>query len=160
MLIVIFLFCYSVGYANNLNLCNGATLQTMQFESIGQDGKFNLQDFKVSGDEADYVVQISVVNHIGVKLQTYVWTCTGGESGEESMWLNSDFEEMTEQVYFEPGQALYIEGGNDTQIVQSAGQVPTKDAVVQLCNGATLVGNSMPVPVNLQDITVTGDEVD
>ena len=82
-----------------------------------------------------------------------------GDNGDQKCWLDGDTYELPEEeVAFDAGQCFWIEGQNANQSVQSAGQVPVTDAMVQLCQGATMGGNFTPIEMKLQDIIAEGTE--
>ena len=146
------IFVYShVGYAQN-GLQNGATLVTPQFLGINTTGGVvDLQSIKCSDGSSDLVFA-QTVDSIGLTVDMYGWVDYGGDNGDELCWLDMNTMEKAEGVTIAPGQALWVQGDSEENILTSAGKVGTADVAVQLKNGATLAGNPTPVAIDLQDI--------
>lgn len=133
---------------------------TSQFTGISANRNFALESFKAVGDDVSDGVLIDVLDEFGGLTKQYIWINYGGESGEEEMWVDGEtYEAPVEPVAFAPGQVLWVEAQSGSQGLQSSGQVAVDDAVVQLCNGATMAGNFTPVPLALSDILPSGEDV-
>jgi len=87
----------------------------------------------------------------GTMKETYFWS--EGDNGPE--WEDSGFEPMPDKT-FPCGTAFWLQSDTEGNTLQSAGQVNTSDVVTELNssdNGRiTLVGNTFPTPVYIQDI--------
>ena len=142
-----------VGYAQN-GLQNGATLVTPQFLGINTTGgAIDLQSIKCNDGSSDSVL-IMTLDSIGLTVDTYAWIdwYENPDTDEvESCWVDGDFNKV-DDISFAPGQALWVQGDSEDQMLTSAGKVGTSDVAVQLRSGATLAGNAFPVSLNLQDI--------
>lgn len=124
---------------------------------MGTEGKVDLQTL-VCNDESSDNVALSTLDEIGAKVDTYYWINYGGESGNQSMWTQ-DYETAAIAT-FQPGEGVWVEGTDSKQTIQSAGQVGTKDVVVQLQYGNTMTGNCTPVSIALQDIICNDESSD
>ena len=138
-----------VGYASN-ELRFGSIGLVPQFVSTS-GGEIDLQDIKCN-DAASDSVSFMILDNIGLGGESYNWVnWYEGENGEESCWVDSDFEKVV-GMKIQPGQGMWVAGDSADQIFQSAGQVSKSDVVVQLRFGSTMTGNPTPVEIDLQDI--------
>ena len=144
-----------VGYAQSA-LREGNTLVTAQFLNIGAEVDTALQSIKPTGDGTSDAVSIQTLDSVGRAVDTYIWCDWAGEEGDQEAWSDGSGE-IIEGVKFAPGTALWIQGTDANQGIQTAGAVGTSDVVVQLCAGNTAIGNPFPVAVDLQDIVPEGD---
>ena len=146
-----------MGYAQS-GLRSGATLVTPQFLGLGTDSDIDLQDIKCRDEDSDLVV-LNVLDEVGLVVANYFWINYGGEGGDESCWVDDNYEKV-ENVKFAPGQAFWVEGDSTENMFQSAGLVGTSDVAIQLQSGATTCGNCSPVQIDLQDVTCRDDDSD
>ena len=126
---------------------------TPQFVGIGTDG-LDLQSLKANGDDTSDNVYIQTLDAYGRTLTSYGWNDWAAET---ACWVNDDYEPV-EGVSFAAGQGLWVQGLTTDQGIQSAGAVGSLDVTVTLKSGCTATGNPFPVSVDLQDITVTGED--
>ena len=153
----LFYFTYFVvGYAQN-GLQNGGTVLTPQFLAIGENTFIALQTLLPVGDDVDTDgnIQIQTLDAYGRVDKSYQWIDWGDPTG----WCDEDWN-LVEGVEFTPGQGLWVLGTSEGASIQVSGQVGINDLAVQLQNGGTVTGNPFPVSVNLQDILLSGDDVD
>lgn len=146
-----------VGYSGS-QLRDKATIVAPQFLTIGKaDGSFALQDFKPNGEGFVDNVFISLMDKYGLITKSYVWVDYAGE-GEDKCWADGDtYDWPEEEVFFMPGQGLWIDGVNTDQSVVGSGEVSRSDVLVQLRDKATQTGNPFPTQLALQDITPIGE---
>ena len=149
-----------VGYAQSA-LQSGAKIVTPQFLGIAtENGQIELQSIKCAEEDSDLVV-INTLDAVGAVVKSYIWVTYGGESGDEWCWLDIDtMEEPEESVYFEPGQALWVEGDSEDNTFTTSGKVSSSDLQVTLQTGATMTGNFTPVQIELQDIVCQEEDSD
>ena len=116
-------------------------------------GAVHIQDIKIA-NASSWADNIQVLDEGGAGIAMYVYA-TAEESGYEADgWLSEDGTELAD-VTFAPGQSILIDTA-DTATLTFAGKVSTDDTVVETVQGFNFVGNNTPVPVNIQDITITG----
>ena len=130
---------------------------TPQFIQVDGTSSIALEDLKPTGSEiaTDGEINIQLLDAYGRTTAMYSWI---DWDGEPTGWCNGDFE-VVEGVTFDAGQGLWVGGTSANAAIQSAGKVPTSDAVVQLRNGSTATGNPFPTTVDLQDIVVEGKDI-
>ena len=115
-------------------------------------GAVHIQDIKISG-ATDWADNIQILDEGGATIAAYIYA-TAEESGAEADgWLDETF--ALADVTFAPGQSILIDTA-DSATVTFAGKVSTEDTVVETVSGFNFVGNNSPVPLNIQDITITG----
>ena len=117
-----------------------------------------LQMIKPTGDETSDVVSIQTLDFAGRAIDTYIWCNWAGPDGDQEAWSDGSGE-IIEGVKFAPGTALWIQGSDSTQGIQTCGEVSASDIVIQLRNGNIALGNPFPVSINLQDILPEGPDV-
>ena len=140
-----------VGYASN-ELRYGSIGLVSQFVSTS-GGEIDLQDIKCN-DAASDSVSFMILDNIGLGGDTYFWINYYGDNGDESCWVDGGFEKVV-GMKIQPGQGLWVAGGSNEEIFQTAGQVSKSDIAVQLRYGSTMTGNPTPVEIDLQDIVCT-----
>ena len=146
---------FIVGYAQS-GLREGATMTTAQFVGVGTaGGVIDLQDLKPQGDDCVDNLNLSTLGPYGDTLITYTWIDYGSDGG--AYWTE-DGDTKAVGVTFQPSEAFWLQASSDQQSLQSSGEVSKEDITIQLREGATMVGNSTPVEVDLQDILPSGDD--
>ena len=141
-----------VGYAQS-GLQTGFTMATPQFLNIGSD-EMPLQSIFPTGEDTSDNVYIQTLTAGGLTLNSYSWN---DWAYDEPCWVNDDYEKI-EGVTFAAGQGLWVQATSLNQGIQSAGQVGEEDVTVTLKAGFTATGNPFPMPMNLQDIVVEGND--
>jgi len=114
-----------------------------------------LQSIVPQGEDLSDNIAVATLDAAGYTVDTYVWN---DWSYDDPCWVDDSFEKA-EGVTIASGSALWVQASSIAQALQSAGKVATEDAVVQLKNGNTAVGNPFPVDVDLQDIVPEGDDL-
>jgi hypothetical protein len=148
-----------VGYASNeMNGEGNITLLTSQFAGVGANGQVSLKDIQCSAEAID-MIALNTLADDGQILGTYVWT--EGDNGP--CWFDMDAGEEA-NVTFPAGQAFWVQCDLEEgdMFFRSSGQVGTNDVTTEL-NGfgnITLVGNSFPTEVDIQDVLCPSEAVD
>ena len=141
-----------VGYAQN-GLQNGATMVSAQFVNVGASEAMPLEALAPTGADTEGV-EIQTLTALGYTDKFYTWnTWMYGEP----CWVDGDLNPV-ENVTFESGAGLWVQGSSTAQGLQSAGKVGKEDVNVQLRNGATATGNPFPVAIDLTDILPNGGD--
>ena len=125
---------------------------TSQFLGIGSNG-IQLQDIKAYGENTSDNVYIQTLDAYGRTGESYGWN---DWATDKACWVNDDYEPV-EEVSFEAGQGLWVQGLSKDQSLQTSGSVGTSDVIVILKSGCTAIGNPFPVAINLQDIIASGE---
>ena len=137
---------------------HGFSLIAPQFEDVG-GGKFSIGNLKPTGSDLYGNVAITQIDSFGGALAQYVWSdCGGKEWNIPDVWVDNENNVVTD-VSFLPGEALWTQASSSSQNLQSSGQVPVADAVVQLRHGFTLAGNAYPIMVKVNDLLPSGNDL-
>ena len=82
-----------------------------QFLGIANaDGKVELQSITCRSEDSDYVV-LNTLDSVGAIVKTYIWINYGGDDSNELCWVDPDtYQKPKEDVFFEPGEGLWVEG--------------------------------------------------
>lgn len=127
---------------------------TAQFAAIG-GGNIDLSSLTASGTDASDNVVLSTVDEYGAPVDNYSWNDWAIDG--KACWVDEAYSEIT-GVTLPAGLTFWTSGSMTDQVIQSAGEVPSKDVSIALREGYTLVGNPFPVAVALQDVVVGGEE--
>ena len=88
-----------------VQLCKGVTLAG-NFTPT----KMALQDLYTEGNDASWAVYLDIVESHGIITKSYIWVEDYGAKGDQKCWIDGDTFEMPEEgVFFNPGQAFWIE---------------------------------------------------
>ena len=115
----------------------------------------DLQDLIPQGDDCVDNLALSILDPYGTTLTTYFWIDYGSEGG--SYWTE-DGDSKAVGVKFKSSEAFWLQASSDTQFLQSSGAVCKEDVIIQLQEGATMVGNPTPISVDIQDILPSGED--
>ena len=116
------------------------------FESVGSSG-VNIQDIKLDGDVNEYGDNIQVLDDGGATMETYLWTADG--------WIDINTFEAAEKT-LAAGESVLIESANSVKVTM-AGEVGASDYTTTSVAGFNFVGNTTPVDIDIQAITLAGD---
>jgi len=108
-----------------------------------------------SGTDVDGV-EIQTLTAAGYTDKYYTWNTW---MYENPCWVDENLEAV-ENVSFDPGAGLWVQGASTEQSFQSAGKVGSNDVVVTLRFGATATGNPFPISLDINEIVPEGDDVD
>ena len=61
------------------------------------------------------------LDDIGLTVDQYNWVDWYGDNGDEKCWLDNNTMEKAEDVTFQPGQGLWIQGDNKDQSITFPG---------------------------------------
>ena len=151
-----------VGYAGADTLVGQAANGTCFVPVTG--ATFNLQELTVTGyDRADGFagdVNVQTLDVVGRMVDLYTWVDVPADPEDPESeafygWYDGN-DEHVDNVTFAPGAGLWTHSDSTDYKIQSAGQVPTTDLSVTLRVGQTMVANSTPVAVDLQNVYVGG----
>lgn len=168
-----------VGY-NNANMQSDGQILTAQFLSVGQESakKFKLSDLSVTGYQDNETLQ-SEYGLGGTEFVLCPLTAFGGTlDSKKYMWSDSydpdDTHEWSggfwdgpgdpdeELADFGAGYWFYVDytpfAEEQIKLV-SAGAVPPIDLAYELKDDGNVIGNAMPAPVTLADVTISGYQV-
>ena len=126
---------------------------TPQFVGFDGETSVNLQCLSCAGENVGYVVMLSRLNAIGAKIESFYW------ADDLACWVDDQNYEPLKGITFQPGEAFWLDGDSEKQILRSSGQVSKTDAIIQLCDGATMTGNFTPIDIDLQDVVCEGKNV-
>lgn len=149
-----------VGYAGNqLNGGYMITLVTPQFATCGNIKSVNLSDIRCSDDMIG-LVTLNTLTEDGQLDVSYTWTADWmGNIG----WIDPDTGLVAEGKTFAPGTAFWTQCDVDEGMgdISSSGEVSTDDVTTELNGGymITLVGNSSPVAIDLNDVLCSDDMI-
>ena len=130
-------------------------MTTPQFINVGAGESMPITALSPTGDDVDGV-EIQTLTAYGYTDKFYTWNTWMYET---PCWVDENLEAV-EDVSFDPGAGLWVQGASTEQSLQSAGKVGTDDVVVTLRFGATATGNPYPVSLDINDILPEGDDVD
>lgn len=147
---------FTVGYAQS-GLRFGGMLATPQFLNIGNTTSTPITALIPTGDDTYNNVSIQTLDPAGYTVDSYAWTDAGGESWDQIGWVD-DENNIVEDISFEPGQALWVQGASTTKGLQTAGKVGTADVAIRLRFGGTLAGNPFPTSITIGDLLPTGED--
>ena len=143
----------AAGY-QKVELQPGFNFVAPQFTAVG-GGAIDLQSIRldVADEDATGGDNIQILDNDGNPVAQYPWypaewTLTGEKSG----WVDTDTGDLAE-VNIANGLGFLVEGV-DVSTVTVAGEVSMVDAETEAVVGFNFVGNSSPVPVDIQDITI------
>ena len=127
------------------------------FQGVGLEG-IDVQDIKLIGDApTDGTVNFQVLNANRKMIKSFAYYGAGAEvEGEYVGWYDGDGTfEAPDHYTFQPGDAIMLEMPVANGGIQIAGEVPSVEAVVALKSaGYYLVGNPMPIEIDVQDLKV------
>jgi hypothetical protein len=123
-----------------------------QFISVGDQPDMNIQSFVISGADLNNV-SIQTLDSAGRTVDTFSWN---DWMYETPCWVDNDLNVATRS--FAPGEGVWIQGVAGYTL-QTAGQVNQMDVEVVLRDGFTAIGNPYPINVAIQDIVVTGADL-
>ena len=133
-------------------------MHTVCFSTIGvaQNG-VDLTQINVTGyDEGACIdmVYVQLLDSAGISGPQYQYIDLDGEF--EAGWYDDSFEPIAAgDVILPVGQGLWTTGADGISFIFD-GKVIDVDVTVALRNGATACGNMMAVPVDIQDVIVSG----
>ena len=122
-------------------------------------GDINIQSILVAGPNIDSGdVNIQTLDSLGGTVNMY--TYYGEDEFDDDCpagWYDDD---GLVDVTFPAGQGLWVAAPDADTTLTFSGKVGTSDVVVTLQNGFTATANMMPTNVSIQDIVVTGPNID
>ncbi len=145
-----------VGYAEN-GLRKGGSLVTAQFLNVDSDTEISLSMFKPIGDGVAGEVVVQKLTSGGTTAESYYWLADDEELPDG--WYDYYTDDPRNSVTLKAGEALWVQGGNAEQSLQTSGAVGKNSITVQLRKGGTLVGNAFPMSLTLEKFIPTGDGV-
>ncbi len=149
-----------VGY-EKVTLVPGFNFVAPQFTAVG-GGDLDLQSIKldVPDDEVSGADNIQILDDGGATVAQYYWYPAAAIAGaEHSGWLDEDTGSLA-MVTLANGLSVLVDSADDATVTV-AGEVSTNVSETVSVAGFNFVGNSTPVPINIQDIQidVSDDEV-
>ena len=136
------------------------------FKDVGTGtATYNLQDIKLVGGYGDGGTDMIVVydEFAALSGDQYYWGTVEDSAGDmdyavDGWYLNMYTWDLVENVKLPLGTGLYLNlsAGSAGATVQYAGEVYQAQLEQQLEAGYNMIGNSTPVPVDLQDIKLVG----
>ena len=110
------------------------------------------------GFEGDVYLETLTAN--GAADQIYTWIdipADPEDSDSEAFygWYDGN-DQLVDDVVINPGDGFWVHSDDVKYGIQSAGAVIKTSTAVTLKNGFTLVGNPIPVSVEIQDISISG----
>ncbi len=125
---------------------------TTIFDGINET--LNIKDIKVAnGTSGGFYTLIHKLDDNGVGLAG-VWGWFEDE-GLEGAWYNIDDESIIDETLTR-GKAFYITTEDTSAHILSSGSVNVSPLTIPLAVGVNVLGNPLPVDVNIQDVKVSG----
>ena len=152
-----------VGYAQAQGRF-GAKILGAQFVNIGEDQEIDIQDLipvgPYTGEYSKAGVYIQFLNENGVDTATYYFYDTAEKTGSRpaparyGWYTDANRFQKAEGVTVKPGEGIYFYAPDDTWYLRSNGEVAQSPTQITLRFGAKMVVNPLPVPVDMQKISV------
>ena len=120
------------------------------FADVG-GGAISIQDIKIA-NATDWGDNIQILDEGGATVASYYYASAAESGYDADGWLAEDMGSLAD-VTLQPGQSILIDTV-DAATLTFAGKVSTEDTVVETVTGFNFVGNSTPVPLNIQDIKI------
>lgn len=134
-----------VGYQTKTTV-SGFNFIAPTFKSVGS-GSVDIQDIKLDGDVTEYADSIQVLDEGGATAEIYLWTADG--------WI--DFNTFAQaNVSLVAGESILVDTANAVSATM-AGEVGTTPYETTSVAGFNFVGNTTPVDIDIQTITLEGD---
>ena len=144
----------TVGY-QEIPAPQGSSLRCPTFRTV-LAANYPLSEIKVTGADGTGDVCAQVVSSEGVWDGEYYYL-TEDNTGMPDGWYKDMFGgESADDIILSQGTALFISSANNDLVLTVAGQVAIGDVLVPFSQGAGMVGNCLPVDVDLANIGVTG----
>lgn len=140
-----------MGYQNK-DTVTGFNFVIPTFAAVNGTG-IGIQDIKIS-NATDWSDSIQVLDEGGSTVASYFYASAEQSGFEADGWLAEDFSGLAD-VTFAPGQSLLIDTA-DASVITFSGRVATEDTVVDTVAGFNFIGNNTPIPLDIQDIVITG----
>ena len=91
-------------------------------------------------------------------IHSYVWSIADDSiDGETAGWINEAGDDMAD-VNIEPGQSFLVNLANDDVKFMNAGEVRTQSLLLTTGKKFNFFGNTLPMPINIQDIRLVADD--
>ncbi len=147
-----------VGYQTKASVA-GFNFVTPTFDAVDGTGAVALQDIAISGENlTDSVDNLQILDEGGATTATYFYMSTGLTGFATDGWVDVDSWALADStVPF--GAGVLLDTANADVTVTFAGQVSTTDSEITSVAGFNFTGNNSPVSINIQDITVGGENV-
>lgn len=129
----------------------GFSLNTPTFVDVSNISGTSLQNFKLVGSAGDGTETIQVIEADGSCNTAYQWL-TEENSGMPDGWYDENWAPVENTIV--PGLGFLMNVGADVE-AQFAGQVKVGNLQVTIPAGFTVVGNSLPVDISIQDMKLT-----
>ena len=133
-----------VGY-QTLDTVSGFNFIAPTFENVVENG-VDIQDIKLGAAATEYSDSIQVLDDGGATVETYLWTSDG--------WIDETFEVVTKSLV--AGSSILVDTASATTVTMS-GKVGDSNYETTSVAGFNFVGNTTPVAIDIQSITLTGD---
>ena len=89
-----------------------------QFINIGAETATPLQSIKPTGDETSDNVAIQTLDAYGRTVANYLWVNWAGDEGDQEAWIDDEEFAIVEDVSFQPGQGLWVQGSSTSQYLR------------------------------------------
>lgn len=133
-----------MGY-QTLDTVSGFNFIAPTFENVSVSG-VDIQDIKLGAAATEYSDSIQVLDDGGATVETYLWTSDG--------WIDETFEVVTKSLA--AGSSILVDTASATTVTMS-GKVGDSNYETTSVAGFNFVGNTTPVAIDIQSITLTGD---
>ena len=143
-----------VGYQTKATV-SGFNFLVPTFRNVS-DGDIDIQSIVLAGDGVTPITDsMQILDEGGATIKTYMWD-DGSIAGNG--WLDTDTYAIATDA-ISPGQSVLIDTANAGVNVLFSGSVGTSALVTASRAGFNFVGNASPVPVGIQNITLSGGNV-
>ena len=144
----------TVGY-QEIPTPQGSSLRCPTFRTV-LTASYPLAEITVTGADGTGDVCAQAVSSAGVWDGEYYYL-TEDMTGSPTGWYKDMVGiEAADDVILSQGTALFVSSANNDIVLTVAGQVAKGNVLVPFSQGAGMVGNCLPVDVDLADIGVTG----
>ena len=146
-----------MGY-QKVTLVPGFNFVAPQFTAVG-GGAIDLENIRldVADDDASGGDNIQILDDGGATVASYYWLPPAASGSTKAGWFDENFDPA--DVSVQNGRSVLLESSDDLTVTIS-GEVATNTTEVVSVAGFNFVGNSSPVAINIQDITLDIDDND
>jgi len=129
----------------------GYSLYTPTFSDVGTDG-IDIQNIKLKNASGDETEKITTFTAAGALNASYLYL--NETVGMEPGWYNSNWEPIEEIV--EAGKGFLVWNTAGTAAFEVSGEVAKGPLEIPVSLGYSIMGNSTPVEIDIQDIVLVG----
>ena len=135
-----------VGYQTKSDMVAGFNFTVPTFTSIGTS-TVSIQDIKLSGEAMAWVDTIQILDENGNAVEQYLW--------DGSQWLETIGYSAADKT-LKAGEGFLISSISNGSKTTYAGEVGKDDVMLECVAGFNFTGNSTPIAMDIQAITLSG----